>query len=220
MEGTGQHLLALKVMRVSASNGARFAARLVDQVSHFATQRPTLASAWEPFYSSSPSFSARSTASVVSLQGKDPLPIHPKSLRDLTNASDMLTLPSSFGAIQLGETFSSCLAVSNEAGEDISGVQLTVEIQTATTKVLLAELPAGLDGVLKGGDTLDTIVHHEIKELGQHVLACTVGYRLPHGARLPAQTEETGKDPSVQLFRKFYKFAVSQFGGLTVHIHG
>lgn len=183
---------------------------MVDQVSCSVIQRPTLASAWEPFYSSSPSFSARSTASVVSLQGKDPLPIHPKSLRDLTNASDMLTLPSSFGAIQLGETFSSCLAVNNEAGVDISGVQLTIEIQTASTKMLLAENSAGSDGVLKGGDTLEAIVHHEIKELGQHVLACTVQYRLPPGAPRPARVEENERDPSMQLFRKFYKFAVSQ----------
>ena len=182
---------------------------IADQVSPSATQRPTLASAWEPFYSSSPSFSARSTGSVVSLQGKDPLPIHPKSLRDLTNASDMLTLPSSFGAIQLGETFSSCLTVNNEAGVDISDVQLTVEIQTATTKVLLAEFSAGSDGVLRGGGTLEAIIHHEIKELGQHVLGCTVQYRLPPGARRPARTEENEKDPSMQLFRKFYKFAVS-----------
>lgn len=122
----------------------------------------------------------------------------------------MLTLPSSFGAIQLGETFSSCLAVSNEAGEDISGVQLTVEIQTATTKVLLAEFSAGSDGVLKEGDTLEAIVHQEIKELGQHVLACTVQYRLPPGTRRLTRTEENGDDPSIQLFRKFYKFAVSQ----------
>lgn len=122
----------------------------------------------------------------------------------------MLTLPSSFGAIQLGETFSSCLAVSNEADEDVSGVQLTVEIQTATTKILLAELFAGSNGVLTGGDTLEAIVHHEIKELGQHVLACTVQYRLPPGARRPTQTEEDEKDPSMQLFKKFYKFVVSQ----------
>lgn len=182
------------------------------------TQRPTLATAWEPFYSSSPSFSARSTASVVSLQGRDPLPIHPKSLRDLTNASDMLTLPSSFGAIQLGETFSSCLAVSNEAGEDISGVQLTVEIQTVTTKVALAEFSAGSDGVLKGGDTLEAIVHHEIKELGQHVLACTVQYRLPSGALHLTRTEEDEKDASIQLFRKFYKFAVSASVAITVSV--
>lgn len=100
--------------------------------------------------------------------------------------------------------------MNNEAGVDVPGVQLTVEIQTVTTKVLLAEFSSGSDGVLKEGDTLEAIVHHEIKELGQHVLACTVQYRLPPGARRPARTEENEKDPSMQLFRKFYKFAVSE----------
>lgn len=121
----------------------------------------------------------------------------------------MLTLPSSFGAIQLGETFSSCLAVSNETGEEVSDVHLTVEIQTVTTKVSLASISAGSNAVLKGGDVMEAIVNHEIKELGQHVLACTVQYRLPPGARRPARGEEDEKDPSMQLFRKFYKFAVS-----------
>lgn len=97
--------------------------------------------------------------------------------------------------------------MSNETDEEISVVQLTVEIQTATTKVLLAEFSAG---ALKGRDTLESIVHHEIKELGQHVLACTVQYRLPPGGRRLTRTEENEKDPSIQLFRKFYKFAVSQ----------
>ena len=103
--------------------------------------------------------------------------------------------------------------MNNEAGVDVSGVQLTVEIQTATTKVPLAEFSAGSNGVLKGGDTLEAIVHHEIKELGQHVLACTVQYELPPGMRRPARAEENEEDPSMQLFRKFYKFAVSQLVG-------
>lgn len=117
----------------------------------------------------------------------------------------MLTLPSSFGAIQLGETFSSCLAVNNEAQVDIDGVVLKIEIQTATTKVLLVEL-GGQDFRLAAGDTLETVVHHEIKELGQHVLACTVSYQLPVNARnVPNPLEESSL---AQTFRKFYKFGV------------
>jgi trafficking protein particle complex subunit 13 len=171
-------------------------------------QRPALASAWEPFYSSSPSFSARSTASIVSLQGKNPLPGHPKTLRDLSNASEMLTLPSSFGAIQLGETFSSCLSVNNEAGVDVAGVSLKVEMQTATSKITLAEIRAGEDGVLNAGDAMEAIVQHEIKELGQHVLACAVSYRLPSNVRKPPSASEDADDRDIQAFSKFYKFAV------------
>jgi hypothetical protein len=169
-----------------------------------------------PFYSNSPSFSAHSTASVLSLQGGTPLPGHPKTLRDLTNASTLLTLPSSFGAIQLGETFSGALAVNNESAAMVDGVSLRIEMQTATSKVLLAEI-GGPTLSLVTGDTLEATVHHEIKELGQHVLACIVSYQLPPGARRPATSAttsggtdmDTGDDSSgLQTFRKFYKFAV------------
>jgi hypothetical protein len=138
-------------------------------------------------------------------------------LRDLTNASTLLTLPSSFGAIQLGETFSGALAVNNESAASVDGIILRVEMQTATSKVLLAEV-GGPKLSLVAGDTLEAMVHHEIKELGQHVLACTVSYQLPPGARRPmaATTDaaaggDADDDAGLQTFRKFYKFAVSRF---------
>ncbi|KAF7311658.1 hypothetical protein MKEN_01069400 [Mycena kentingensis (nom. inval.)] len=190
-DGPG-HPLSLKVMRVS---------------------RPSLAGAWQPFYSSSPSFSAHSTASILSLQGKTPLPGHPKTLRDL-HLSELLQLPASFGNIQLGETFSSCLCVNNEAPQlDIEGVALKVEMQTATSKVLLGEF-GGPDTRLKVGDALeDAVVHHEVKELGQHVLACTVSYRVP------ALRADDGNEPAEQSFRKFYKFAVTNPLSVKTKVH-
>lgn len=143
----------------------------------------------------------------MSLQGNTPLPGHPKTLRDLTHASEFLTLPSSFGSIQLGETFSSCLCVNNEANMDIRAISMKVEMQTTTSKVLLAEF-GGPEYRLTAGGTLESVIHHEIKELGQHVLACSVTYRIPPNARgLPA-TSEDPDDPNLQTFRKFYKFAV------------
>ncbi|CAA7267990.1 unnamed protein product [Cyclocybe aegerita] len=191
------HLLSLKVMRVS---------------------RPELASAWQPFYSSSPSFSAHSSASILSLQGNTPLPGHPKTLRDLTHPSELLTLPSSFGSIQLGETFSSCLCVNNETQLEIEVAQVKVEMQTVTTKVVLHEMD-GTGASLDGGDTLERVVHHEIKELGQHVLACTVTYRLPPNTRpVPGAAEDAG-DPRLQTFRKFYKFAVTNPLSVKTKIH-
>ncbi|KAL0947306.1 hypothetical protein HGRIS_013425 [Hohenbuehelia grisea] len=189
-------LLSLKVMRVS---------------------RPSLASAWEPFYSSSPSFSAHSTASILSLQGTTPLPLHPKTLRDFTHVTEVLTLPASFGAIQLGGTFSSCLCVNNEAAQEIEGVRLRVEMQTATSKVLLGEF-GGPEYRLAAGDTLENVVSHEIKELGQHVLGCTVSYRLPPNARNAPGATEDPDDPTSQTFRKFYKFPVRSV--LLLHFWG
>ncbi|EJF62442.1 hypothetical protein DICSQDRAFT_160869 [Dichomitus squalens LYAD-421 SS1] len=196
MDGGGQ-LLSLKVMRVS---------------------RPSLGSAWEPFYSSSPSLSAHSTASITSLQGKTPLPGHPKTLRDLTHITELLTLPSSFGAIQLGETFSSCLSVNNEANVDVEGVIVHVEMQTASTKTLLAEF-GGPEQRLGVGQSLEKIVSHEIKELGQHVLGCTVSYRMPPGVRPPPGQSADLQDPSVESFRKFYKFAVTNPLSVKTKVH-
>ncbi|KAF8906051.1 hypothetical protein CPB84DRAFT_1745251 [Gymnopilus junonius] len=191
------HLLSLKVMRVS---------------------RPELASVWQPFYSSSPSFSAHSSAGILSLQGTTPLPGHPKTLRDLTHASELLTLPASFGSIQLGETFSSCLCVNNETEVAIEVTQVKVEMQTVTTKVVLYETEGPAE-TLPGDDTLEYIVNHEIKELGQHVLACTITYRLPPNSRsVPGASEDT-TDPSLQTFRKFYKFAVTNPLSVKTKVH-
>jgi trafficking protein particle complex subunit 13 len=81
-------------------------------------------------------------------------------------------------------------------------------MQTVSTKVQLAEF-GGRDHTLAAGDTLENVVQHEIKELGQHVLACTVTYRLPPNARHVPGPAEDVSDPALQTFRKFYKFAVS-----------
>lgn len=193
LDGAGQHPLSLKVMRIS---------------------RPSLASHWTPFFSSSPSFSAHSTASALSLQGTNPLTGHPKTLRDLTQASPLLTLPSAFGAIQLGETFSCVLSVNNEVETPVDAVSAKVEMQTSSSKVALADVTAGgtegsQSGTLNIGDSLELSVACEIKELGQHVLACTVTYRTPPGMRPATSGSSNANDPFLQTFRKFYKFTVT-----------
>ena len=171
-------------------------------------QRPGVVSTWQPFFSSSPHFSAHASASILSLQGYSPLPAHPKTLRDLTHASDLLTLPSSFGSIQLGQTFSSCLCVNNEAPFSVDSIRVCVEMQTATTKASLYQTPESSGTSLTSGDTLECIVGHEIKELGQHVLACTVTYRLPPNVRPIPGASGDPDDPGLLTFRRFYKFIV------------
>lgn len=193
-EGVG-HPLTLKVMRVS---------------------RPSLASHWQPFFSTSPSLSSHSTASPLTLQGAEPLPGHPKTLRDLTIATPFLTLPASFGTIQLGETFSCVLSVNNEAGVPVDDVSVRVEMQTSTSKALLEEKKASEAtssgdaerNTLANGDSLEFCVSSEIKEIGQHVLGCTVTYRTPPGMQ-PVSGSADPNDPFIQSFRKFYKFMVS-----------
>ena len=100
--------------------------------------------------------------------------------------------------------------MNNETRVDIRVILFKVDMQTATSKVALYEMEEGQSHLLAGGDTLEHIVHHEIKELGQHVLACTVTYRLPPNARPVPGAAEDPNDPSLQTFRKFYKFAVSR----------
>ncbi|KAI5124059.1 hypothetical protein M0805_003887 [Coniferiporia weirii] len=197
----GQHPLTLKVMRVS---------------------RPSLAAHWQPFFSSSPSFSQHATLSALSLQGAEPLQGHPKTLRDLTHAGQMLMLPAAFGAIQLGETFACVLSVNNEAGVPVDAVHAKVEMQTITSKVPLAEVHALAGGeahTLLAGDSLEMVVSSEIKELGQHVLACTVTYRTPPGMRPATSGAENADDPFVQTFRKFYKFAVTNPLSVKTKVH-
>jgi trafficking protein particle complex subunit 13 len=80
-------------------------------------------------------------------------------------------------------------------------------MQSQTSKVVLAEL-GGPDYKIASGDTFESVVSHEIKELGQHVLACSVTYQLPSKARLSSGVENTA-DTGLQAFRKFYKFIVS-----------
>lgn len=79
---------------------------------------------------------------------------------------------------------------------------MKVEIQTTTSKVLLAEI-GGTDRVIAPLETLQCFVMHEIKELGQHVLGCHVTYQVPSSA-LNAPTHS-----ALASFRKFYKFAAS-----------
>ncbi|KAG6833497.1 hypothetical protein H0H87_006069 [Tephrocybe sp. NHM501043] len=91
-------------------------------------------------------------------------------------------------------------------------------MQTATTKVVLAEF-GGPNQKLSPRDTYENIVHHEIKELGQHVLACAVTYRHPpHTRQLPGPGENA-EDPSLQTFRKFYKFAVTNPLSVKTKVH-
>ena len=161
-------------------------------------QRPSLSSFWQPFFSSSPSFSAQATASPLSLQGTTPLSGHPKTLRDLTPTLPFLALPAAFGAVQLGETFSSCLCLNNDSDAVIPHVQIRIEMQTITSKILLQDIT----GALERGGILETVVHHEIKEIGQHVLACVIQYRLP------AIRADPSADSALPTFSKFYKFNV------------
>lgn len=107
-----------------------------------------------------------------------------------TEKCGMLALPSSFGVIYLGETFSAVLSLSNDlppstpAPESVAhAVSLAIEMHTGltpqgpTAKHLLARVEAQTeDGSLAPGQSIETMAIHELKELGAHALVCTVTY--------------------------------------------
>ncbi|GAA5857997.1 hypothetical protein JCM8547_006657 [Rhodosporidiobolus lusitaniae] len=129
----------------------------------------------------------------------------------------LLRVPAEFGVIYLGETFSAVLSLSNDLQPPPSPSTavlahspiLKVEIHTSispqtgqpTNKHLLATVPSAGAG-LEPGQSTEAVVAHELKELGQHALVCTVQY---------GQEVEGGGERRVvsRSFRKVYKFAVS-----------
>ncbi|KAJ3189113.1 hypothetical protein HDU85_002738 [Gaertneriomyces sp. JEL0708] len=134
--------------------------------------------------------------------------------------TDLLALPASFGNIYLGETFSSYLCINNESQLPVQEVGIKAELQTTSQRFMLvdtigigagsapasrtspAQSTTSLASVSASGSnrvsllptqSITHITHHEIKELGAHILVCSIHYSH-HGQR--------------RHFRKFYKFNV------------
>ncbi|CAE6479441.1 unnamed protein product [Rhizoctonia solani] len=189
------HLLALKVMRVS---------------------RPSLSAHPLPFFSDSTALAAHARASPLSLESQ-PLDGIPSTLRDLAQ-SQVLLLPEAFGSISLGETFTSALCINNESAHTVLGSHLLVEIQTASTKTVLGQV-GGIDSRLEPGQMFSLVVSHEMKELGQHVLVCTVGYHVPPALRNNSIPPEDPSNPTLRTIRKFYKFIVSNPLSVRTKVH-
>lgn len=126
-----------------------------------------------------------------------------------------MTLSATFGSIQLGETFSGIITINNDSyhpGIDVSSVNLKVEMQTSAAKVIIGgpSTASGDEDIsLRPAAFMETVVHHEIKELGQHVLACTLSYRIPPAltSSYPVPPDDPS-DPTLRFLRKYYKFMV------------
>lgn len=193
--------------------------------------RPNLSHTTQPFYepSSAPDLDAHARASLltagafpsdpsITANELTPTPTgeryHPLTMVDFP-LSSLLTLPGSFGAISLGETFTSAIHVSNDTQLNVQGATLKVEIQAGNgNKNLLAEVgpttkkesgsteekqavegEAGKEGgdgdALASGKAMGTVIKWEIKELGTHMLVCEVGW--------------VDQDGQARTFRKVYK---------------
>ncbi|XP_076750477.1 trafficking protein particle complex subunit 13 [Xylocopa sonorina] len=106
-----------------------------------------------------------------------------------------MVLPQSFGNIYLGEIFSSYLCVHNGSSQLVKNVNVKADLQTSTQIISLCG-GSGETKDLAPDNTVDEVIHHEVKEIGTHILVCEVTYT-------PATL---GSTP--QSFRKYFKFQV------------
>ncbi|XP_065331752.1 trafficking protein particle complex subunit 13 [Cloeon dipterum] len=103
-----------------------------------------------------------------------------------------LLLPQSFGNLYLGETFSSYVCVQNNSSVTVKDVAVKSDLQTSSQKVSLSAIRAPQE--LQPRHTVDEVIHHEVTELGTHILVCEVSYTSTAGL--------------AKSFRKFFKIQV------------
>ncbi|KAL0278147.1 UNVERIFIED_CONTAM: hypothetical protein PYX00_000053 [Menopon gallinae] len=108
-------------------------------------------------------------------------------------AGQFLITPQSFGQIYLGESFLSYILVYNDSLQIAKDVSVKADLQSASKRI---ELSGNQVADLLPEHTIDQIIHHEVTEIGTHILVCEVSYVTPAGTPLS--------------FRKFFKFQVLQ----------
>ncbi|CAG8466115.1 3930_t:CDS:1 [Paraglomus occultum] len=168
-----EHILSLKVMRLS---------------------KPTLGQTHPVYYENSSMISnALESLASTELIAKQATPTQKIPLRDL-GVSSLLSIPSSFGIIYLGETFDFYLCINNDSTQYAYNVSVRAELQTSAQRFCLIDTNDKPLATLESSKASEFVAQHEIKELGVHTLVCTVGY----------VTEEKEK----KSFRKYYKFQV------------
>ncbi|XP_076675470.1 trafficking protein particle complex subunit 13 isoform X2 [Andrena cerasifolii] len=162
-----EHLLALKVMRLT---------------------RPTLASPVVVTCDSTDlpgnTLNNELKSDCTALQGMETLAV-----------GQFMVLPQSFGNIYLGEIFSSYLSVHNGSNQLVKNVTVKADLQTSTQIISLSGNSGGMKD-LAPDSTVDEVIHHEVKEIGTHILVCEVTYTPTSSGATP------------QSFRKYYKLQV------------
>lgn len=108
-------------------------------------------------------------------------------------AGQFLLLPQSFGNIYLGETFSCYVCVHNETSQPVQSVSIKADLQTNSQRILLTT-QQNTPTMLDVDETLSDVIHHEVKDLGTHILVCEVTYMSNYN--------------TLASFRKFFKFEV------------
>uniref|UniRef100_A0A665V2A2 Uncharacterized protein n=1 Tax=Echeneis naucrates TaxID=173247 RepID=A0A665V2A2_ECHNA len=108
---------------------------------------------------------------------------------------EMLTLPQNFGNIFLGETFSSYISVHNDSNQVVKDILVKADLQTSSQRLNLSASNSAV-AELKPECCIDDVIHHEVKEIGTHILVCAVSYTTQYGEKL--------------YFRKFFKFQTDE----------
>lgn len=109
-------------------------------------------------------------------------------------AGQFLLLPQSFGNIYLGETFSCYVCVHNETNQPVQSVSIKADLQTNSQRIPLTTQQSLSPIMLDVDETLSDVIHHEVKDLGTHILVCEVTYMSNYN--------------TLASFRKFFKFEV------------
>ncbi|XP_031552970.1 trafficking protein particle complex subunit 13-like [Actinia tenebrosa] len=107
---------------------------------------------------------------------------------------DLLVLPQTFGNIFLGETFSSYVSVHNDSNQTVKDIVIKTDLQTSSQRLTLSGAANMPVAKLDTQQSYDQVIHHEVKELGTHILVCAVSYSTNAGEKM--------------YFRKFFKFQV------------
>ncbi|KAK7896074.1 hypothetical protein WMY93_021399 [Mugilogobius chulae] len=82
---------------------------------------------------------------------------------------EMLTLPQNFGNIFLGETFSSYISVHNDSNQVVKDILVKADLQTSSQRLNLSASNSAV-AELKPECCIDDVIHHEVKEIGTHIL--------------------------------------------------
>uniref|UniRef100_A0AAY4DK31 Trafficking protein particle complex subunit 13 n=1 Tax=Denticeps clupeoides TaxID=299321 RepID=A0AAY4DK31_9TELE len=114
---------------------------------------------------------------------------------EMVMLGEMLTLPQNFGNIFLGETFSSYISVHNDSNQVVKDILVKADLQTSSQRLNLSTSNSSVSE-LKPECCIDDVIHHEVKEIGTHILVCAVSYTTQSGEKL--------------YFRKFFKFQTDE----------
>ncbi|KAI8084573.1 uncharacterized protein BX664DRAFT_266122 [Halteromyces radiatus] len=132
------------------------------------------------------------------------------NIRDF-GLSQMLKLPAAFGNIYLGESFSTLISFNNDTlTETVYQVGAKIELQTASQRFSLYDTLNNTQATMDPGTNHQVTVSHEIKELGVHILVCSVHYVNPDDGRvfMEAQVQNVSAGP---MFLERMKFEPSEY---------